>query len=743
MIEDRELRELFKTESGEHLQNLETGLLRLEKEPADKAALETVFREAHSLKGSARMLGVRDVERIAHRLEDMLGAARKGDEALSAEYLDRIYKGLDAVKKLVDEAVTGASASVDVGAMLDLLAGGGKAEVEKAKEMPPSVAAAQAEAKPQSGEEMRGEPAAEPHGEYRIDTIRVETKKLDELMTQSGELTVMRTRMARILSQVEELAVLGEATVKHISGEYGAGLNGGKNKNASLPGGERMKNLVARLNTLKDAVYEDNSRFEFISGALDGGIRDIRLLPFHTLFNLFPRMVRDMSRERSKEVELEIIGGETKADKRIIEEMKDPIMHMIRNSIDHGIELPDEREKAGKPRAGNIRLSARRTDTNVIIEVADDGRGLNIESIKKTAVKRKMFGEKELEALSPAEVQNLVFASGFSTSSFVTDISGRGIGLDVVRSNVERLKGSVQVESPPAGGCLMRVKLPVTLATARVLLVAAKGNSYAVPIELVDTTRRVFRKDIFSMEGRDTIVVDKQTIPVAKLADILGLPAEEEKVHHGRESGQAPTPCILLSAPGERFGILVDDLLDEQEVVLKPNSAVLKRVRNVAGTTILGNGEICTVLNPDDMLKTLRKRGVAVRLEAEVKAEERKLSVLLVEDSITTRTQEKRILESGGYEVVTAVNGVEALGKLAMRLFDAVITDIMMPEMDGLTLTARIRQDKKYKELPVILVTTLASDEDKRRGLEAGANAYIPKPSFDQKILLETLARLV
>ncbi len=741
MIEDKELRELFKAESGEHLQSLETGLLRLEKEPADKPALETVFREAHSLKGSARMLGVRDVERIAHRIEDMLGGVRKGDVALSAEYLDLIYKGLDAVKKLVHEAVTGDPAGVDVGAMLDILAG--NVEVEKTNEMPPPATASQVAPKPQSREEMSGEPSSEPREEYRIDTIRVETKKLDELMTQSGELTVMRTRMVRLLSQVEEIAVLGEATVKQLSGEYGAGFNGGNKHNASLPGGEQLKQLVVRLKALRDAVDEDNSRLEFISGALDGGIRDIRLLPFSTLFNFFPRMVRDMARERSKDVDIELLGGDSKADKRIIEEMKDPIMHIIRNSIDHGIEPPQEREKANKPRTGKIRLSARRTDTNIIVEAADDGGGLDIELIKKTAIKRNIRSPKELEAMSPAEIINLIFTPGFSTSAFVTDVSGRGIGLDVVRANVDRLKGSIHVESSAGAGCLFRIRLPITLATARVLLVSANGATYAVPLESVDTTRRVFRNDIFPMEGRNTIVVEKRTVPVAKLADILGLPKEGQNIRRPQESGEAPMPCILLSASGERFGILVDDLLDEQEVVLKPQSAVLKRVCNVAGTTILGSGEICTVLNPDDMLKTMRKRSVTVRPEAEGKAEERKLTVLLVEDSITTRTQEKRILESGGYEVVTSVNGVDALSKLAMRPFDAVVSDIMMPEMDGLTLTARIRQDKKYKELPVILVTTLASDEDKKRGLEAGASAYIPKPSFDQKILLEILGRLV
>ncbi|MBI3581855.1 MAG: response regulator [Nitrospinae bacterium] len=478
---------------------------------------------------------------------------------------------------------------------------------------------------------------------------------------------------------------------------------------------------------------------EYIAGALDGGIREARLVPFSALFNLFPRMVRDLARDRSKVVELEIAGGDAKADKRIIEEMKDPLMHLIRNSIDHGLETPEERERAGKPRAGKIRLSAFRTEANIVVEVADDGRGLDVEAIKKTAVKRKMLSEKELEATPPREIENLVFAHGFSTSAFVTDVSGRGIGLDVVRANVEALKGSVQAESKPGVSCVFRVKLPVTLTTARVLLVEAGGGAYAIPMEYVDAALRVAPGDVFHLEGKPAIAPEHRgAVWVAELSDVLGLPKDGE----GARPPAAWRPCVILAVGEDKFGVFVDDLLDEQEVVLKVKSGVLKRVRNVSDATILADGEICSVLNPNDMLRTIRKQSATAGPPVGKKPEERKRSVLLVEDSITTRTQEKRILEGGGYEVVTAVNGVDALEKLSRRSFDAVVSDVIMPEMDGLALTTRIRGDKRNKDLPVILVTTLASDEDKKRGLEAGANAYIPKPSFDQKILLETLERL-
>lgn len=722
MIEDKELRELFKAESAEHLQSLEAGLLRLEKEPENKSTLETAFRDAHSLKGAARMVGVTGVEKISHRVEDMLGKAVKGTNPSSPEFMDRIYKALDSVKKLVHAAVTGEAADVDVSRVLGLLDGVAD-EGEATKTAPPTS----------SPDEV----SKTTFEDYRIDTIRVETKKLDDLMAHTGELAVMKTRTARVLSQVEEITALCEAAVKGKSLVYDVAGNSGL-------GMEKIKTLVPKLTALRDALFEDNSRLEYIAGALDGGIRDIRLIPFSALFNLFPRMARDLAKERAKIVELEIIGGDVKADKRFIEEMKDPIMHLIRNSIDHGIERPDERELAGKPRAGKIRLSAHRTDANIVVAVADDGRGLDIPAIKKTALKKRMVSEKELETMPPREIENLVFAHGFSTSAFVTDVSGRGIGLDVVRSNVEALKGSVQVEFTPGAACVFRVKLPVTLTTARVLLVSATGRSYAIPMEFVDASIRVMSADIFTLEGKSAIAMEnKNVVWVANLADVLGLSMKKE----GSENANNATPwrpCVILAVGADKFGLFVDDLLDEQEVVLKPKGGILKRIRNVADSTILADGEICAVLNPNDMLRTIRKQSAtAVSPSAEKKGEERKLSILLVEDSITTRTQEKRILEGAGYEVVTAVNGLDALEKLAMRGFDAVVSDIMMPEMDGLALTTSIRRDKNNKDLPVILVTTLASYEDKKRGLEAGANAYIPKPSFDQKILLETLERLV
>ncbi|MBI1987538.1 MAG: hybrid sensor histidine kinase/response regulator [Nitrospinae bacterium] len=794
MIEDEELRVLFKTESEEHLQRLDEGLLRLEANPNDRVTLEDVFREAHSLKGASKMLGVTDVEIIAHRFEDMLGSAKRGETVLSPKIIDYLYQKLDEIRKLVCQAVTGEPSDVSVSSILAAFpvdapatepeetgeTAHGDAEIDDSiplrtpspssstqpmpdlgnsanRDLPSAIGPFQSQPSnfPPSPIGPRGSP---------IETIRVAPQKLDGLITQAGELTVTKTRIVRRLIGIEEAVGLWEEWNRDAFAHRSLLSEIGTERNRIFERGarnhddgrklihfhererERLERLGILLNRMKIEASEDNARLQFIVSELEEGIRAVRLLPLSTIFNLFPRMVRDISRDQSKEIQLLIEGGETTADKRILEEIKDPLMHMIRNAIDHGIESPEERKRSGKSRSGTIRLRAYQTATNIVIELMDDGRGLDIETIKRTAVKREIYPEEKVAAMTPAQIQSLIFAYGFSTSSFVTDVSGRGVGLDVVRANVERLKGTIQLESAFRAGCIFRVQLPITLTTARVLIAAVKGQNYALPVEFVQTSRWVSPQDIFSVEGRQTIALDGRPVSVARLSDLLELraihsmaPSKEEKVSETEKE----LPCIVLSIGEERLGLLVDSLLEEQEVLLKSLGGMLKRVRNVSGATILATGEICMILNPQDLLKTIRKRVASVSPEKPAEEVERKKHILLVDDSITTRTQEKRILESAGYEVIIAIDGVDAFNKLSIRSFDAVVSDIQMPNMDGLTLTEKIRRDKRYKELPIILVTTLSSEEDKKRGIEVGANAYITKPTFEQKVLLDTLRRLV
>ena len=908
MIEDEELRITFKIASEEHLQKLDEGLLYLEKNPTDEARIGELMREAHSLKGDSGMLGVKDVATLAHQWEHLLGSVKRGENTFNSETCDRLYSGLEAIRELVREAVTGEPSNVNTFYVLAHLMGAPQQEAPKAQEPPTEIAPteiAPTEAEPREAEpptkpipreslsaplqgqilsqestvkaysaeeetptesvdsetptitpteessqkakpselydkpgsvpaakkirkedsspqakeetktktsspisaslprpraatgqrqptflqtpeslkqdalkqdalkqdaqpsprQDKGEEATAPgetaaasaiqesqgsSGTYRIETIRVETQALDALMTQTGELTVTKSRLSRRLAEVEQILNLWEAWSRDA---FANRFNFEEVKNRSDAGSwqklqtfhdrleERLEQLGSLALSLRNSVYEDSAKLDIISDELEEGIRKVRLLPLSTIFNMFPRMVRELARQQEKLVELSIVGEQTRADKRILEEMKDPLMHAIRNAIDHGIELPRERELEGKTAQANIILKGYQTASNVIIEVTDDGRGLDIDKIKQTALARGLVRQEELAMMTPNQIQSLIFSPYFSTRTFVTEVSGRGVGLDVVRANVERLKGSIQVESIPGKGTTLRFQLPTTLATAHVLLVSVNGIAYALPVEFVHTAKLVSEEDIFSIEGRDAILFEGQPISVARLGDLLELSYSGESQYYLSQTTNRP--CIICQVGEERLGLLVDASIDEQDVVLKPQSKLLKRVRNVSGATILGTGEVCMVLNPYDLMKSARKQAVSDLRTETKKAVNVKKIILLAEDSIATRTQEKRILENAGYEVVAAVDGLDAFNKLKSRDFDALISDVQMPNMDGLQLTAKVREYKEYSELPIVLVTSLAKDEDKRRGAEAGANAYITKSAFNQELLLETLKRLI
>ena len=829
MIEDEELRDVFKIASEEHLQKIDEGLLYLEQHPGDSAKLEELLRETHSLKGDAGMLAVKNVASLAHQIEHILGGVKRGETELNRDISDRLSQGLDAIRKLVDEAVTGEDSGVNTFYVLASMMGASnqpqletptaepissqiheeelvkmqftdsetapsetnsetssaanldnnysfstlQSEQElllQAQNLPTASGAATASA---SQPTVSGSSSSS----YRIETIRVATQNLDDLMTQAGELTVTKTRLVHRLSDIEKLTNLWEtwtreAFMNRLAFHQIETEQNGSKKNAIViqlqnyyqRTEERLERLGTLVNRLKNRFHEDTARLELITEELESEIRTLRLLPLSTIFNLFPRAVRDLTKREGKEVELVIEGAETRADKRILEEMKDPLMHMIRNAIDHGIETPEERKKLGKLPVATLRIKGYQTASNIIIEVADDGRGLNLDRIKQTAIKRNICTLEELANMTENQIQSLIFAAGFSTRTFVTEVSGRGVGLDVVRTNVEALKGSIQVESISGKGCTFRLQVSTSLATANVLIVAVEGIAYALPIEFIETAKLVAYDDIFAIEGKSTIVSDGQPLSVAYLVDLLELknrgwlPNNREwRQESWREvnrqiqgefltSNSAKMSCIILKVGEERLGLFIDALIDEQDVVIKPQSKLLKRVRNVSGATILGTGEVCMVLNPHDLIKSVRKqvssRGVS-GARSPIETVSRKQVILLAEDSIATRTQEKRILEGAGYEVVTAVDGLDALNKLKTRYFDALISDVQMPNLDGLGLTIKIRQQREYSELPIILVTSLASDEDRKRGADAGANAYIPKGTFNQDVLIETLKRLV
>lgn len=748
MIDDPELRDIYKTACAERMQKLEECLMHLEKHPGDREQLEDFLREIHTLKGDSRMLGVQGVETLTHQIEEVLAGVKRGENNLTAELCDRLYQGLDAMRQFVHEAVTGVAPSVNLFYVLARLMGAQSSPVSEDEELlpadtpiftepvaaadiplfendlfpeppitaleddlfsetpvtapseaiaasfdllnddlflpeppvlpkilptPPSLPVKQPEITPAPVPEAKVKPQPAPAAEasetaqtsnYQIDTIRVEPQKLDTLMTQAGELTVTKLRIAQRMGEIEEILTLWEEwsrdafVNRSVFDKIELGLHANNIKqlqNFQHRSEQRLERLGSLINHLKSTAYEDTARLDIVTGELESGIKTLRLLPLSNMFALFPRLVRDLAKQQGKEINLVIEGGDTKADKRILEEMKDPLLHLLRNAIDHGIETPQERESLGKPRTATIRLRGYQSASSIGIEVTDDGRGLNIDSIKRTAVRRGLHREEELEAMTTAQIQSLIFAPGFSTRTTVTEISGRGVGLDVVRANVERMKGTIQIESLPGMGCEFRIKLDTTLATTQVLIVEVNRMSYALPVEFVQTNLLVSRQEIFALEGSQTIAIEGQPVSVAWLADLLELPA----IAPSLKSAAKMLPCVIVQVGSDRLGLLVDALLDRQDIVLKPQSKLLKRIRNVTGATILGTGEVCMVLNPQDLLKSVQKKPVALHASESSQQAQTKQKLLLVEDSIIIRTQVKRLLESAGYDVTAAVDGAE------------------------------------------------------------------------------------
>ena len=755
MIDDEELAQLFKAESAEHLARLDDGLLHLEKTPTDQAILEEVFRESHSMKGAARMLGLSKIETASHGLEALLNTARKGETPLTPEAIEQMTVVLGELRKLVQEALT---PNAEFG--LHPQEVGHAVPVADATTATLRNSEFNTDEKPDTSIDTPQSAIPTPQSNtppsafdsFRIETVRVETRKLDDLLTLVGELSVIEGRGQH--RQLLMDALLEQwATLERNHRKFQLMLRGAETETGTSEALRQMlhteadvlEQLGAQIKGARNAFYEDGAHLQITVNTLKERVHAARLLPLSTVFALFPRMVRDLAKQHNKEVKMEIEGGDISVDKRILEEMKDPLMHLLRNAIDHGIESPAARASQGKTRSGTIRLRAVQESSSILLEVRDDGSGLNVAAIRQAALQRGLHDETTLDAMTPAQLQQLILLPGFSTRASVTELSGRGVGLDVVRVNVERMKGSIRIESVLHQGTAMQMRLPLSLSTSRLLLVRVFDHLYGLPIEFVHTSLRVREEDVFPLEGRPAIKLRGKSLIAPRLADLLALP---DSPHSPKDNEKVSdlTVCIVIQVGDERLGLRVDELLDEEAVVAKPLSAPLLRIRNVSSLTILGSGEICAVLNPADLLrsaKTSAEFGMRSEDSISPSAISTPHCILLVEDSALVRAMEKRILVDAGYEVVVAVDGVNALNELGSRTFAAVVSDVNMPNMDGLTLTTRIRLQPRYKSLPVILVTSLASDEDKQRGLEAGANAYIAKPSFDQRVLLETLKRLI
>ena len=747
----------FRVEADEHIQAMSSGLVELEKVPAGEQrseSVERIYREAHSLKGAARAVNLADMESVCHALESVFAGLKNNHVAATPSLFDLLHQTLEALRGFL-AAADPSKAGMQKQAVAPLIR---RLEAALVGAVPATHETASARFAAAAEPAMSADPAATPRDSDRgAETIRVRTAKLDSLMRQTEELLAPRLAAGE---RARELRALGtelgawkkafakvRPAMRAVERSFGRKTNGAAMAQRELTKlleyldaePTQMNLLYDRLAKLESAVAHDHRALSAMVDGLLHDVKEMHMLPFSSLLEAFPRLARELAREQGKQVELVIRGDEIEIDRRILEQIKDPLNHLFRNCLDHGVEQPATREQKGKPAHATVSIAVAHNDgSKVEILIADDGTGIDVAKVKAAAGKLGMVPAGELEKMDEREALALVYESGVSTSPIVTDLSGRGLGLAIVRERVERLGGTIALETQVDKGTSFRIVLPLTLATFRGVLVRAGDRTFIIPAVSVERVSLVAAKDIRTVENRETIALDAQALSLVHLADVLEIPRAP-----GESADSAQVVVLALGI--DRIAFRVDEVLAEQEVLVKGLGRQLKRVRNLGGASVLGTGQVVPVLNVPDLMRSAMKPAASPVASAsgEQRAAVAKRAILVAEDSITSRALIKNILESAGYSVTTAVDGVEAYTTLKTGTFDLVVSDVEMPRMDGFDLTAKLRSDKQLAQIPIVLVTALESREHRERGIDVGANAYIVKSSFDQSNLLEIVRRLL
>ncbi len=682
----------FVEEARDHLRRMEDGMRALEAAPADQETINTIFRSAHTIKGSSRMLKLTAINTLAHKLEDVLGAVREGGLVPAPALISLLQRAVDTIAAQVEQVADGRDVAEAEAALISDLA---KAmNGDSVGSAPPSPTPA-----PDSTSV-----------DVRVkspDTVRIPLGKLDEVIKLMGEVVSTHGRLRQRVADLREL----ERRVQ--AGEYRC------------------------LHDFAHALRDDVQHQELLMEELLGKALIMRMLPLSVVFESAPRMVRDLARSIGKDVTCVVSGQEIELDRQLIDRLGDPLVHLLRNAVDHGIEDPATREAKGKPRRGQVRISARQDGGGVVIEVGDDGAGLPLEAIRDKAVRKGVMSAEQAAALSEAEVIDLIFLPGFSTNAIITDVSGRGVGMDVVKSCiVDDLQGGISVETRSGGGTTFSLRLPLSLAVMRLLLVDVGGQTVGFTGQQVSQIVRVPSDHLLTVAERPVVVVHNEFIPVARLAELLSLP-----------SGTGPEPdavlLVVVAVRGEKLALRIDDLIDERDMVIKPLPEHLRHLPLVSGLVVTGRNALVSVLHAPALVDAARRVRGESHTTAGSSTDGAGGRVLIVDDSLNTREIERDVLEAYGYQVTLAEDGVDGLNKARAGTFDAILTDVEMPNMDGFSLTASLRQDERYRDTPIIIITSREKEEDKRRGIQVGANAYIVKGDFNQSNLLDTLRSLI
>jgi two-component system chemotaxis sensor kinase CheA len=757
-MSDSDLLNIFWVEVTDHLRTLNSGLLTIEAQTAhdDAELLRELNRAAHSLKGAARAVGMSLIERLAHALEDLFELAMQRRLVLSSDRCDLIYDALDCIQNTMDGQETPTDTLAQVFTRLEQVA---LAPSLPTAQPPPSVviraSAPESNPVPTVSHAMTVPPVPEEGTAVTRPTdehVRVSATRLDRLMGEVSELLVTRMHGEERLHDIQRLQHMNQRWQREwrsVRAAYIRLARWVQNRPQDAP--EEIRELFQFLETNQRYMLEESRELNRLRRELDqfhtqlGLLTDqvqedvsgMRLVPFETVTPVFQRLTRDLARDTGKQVQLDVIGAALEMDKTVLDTLTEPLMHLIRNAVDHGIESVEERARSGKPPAGRIRLILEQRGKEIVITLADDGHGLNAERIARAARRSGVIGNtQEAAALSVDDLNNLIFLPGLSTRDSVSSLSGRGMGMDIVRARVENLRGRVGVQSVPGKGSTFTLRIPSSLTRLSCVVLRAGDQDFAVPSASVARMLTLPRSDVFTAEGRPFFLFNGHPIPVISLADLLGIPA-------GTPADADTLPLLVLAAEEDAVAFEVEALFSEEELVLKPLGSEIANTPFLSGAALLGGGDILIVLDPNELIRESDSPLHPVLHSAPPppvpEPQARRLRVLVVDDSITTRTLEKHILERAGFDVLIAVDGEQGWERLADTAVDLVISDVEMPRLTGLELTQRIRSSPKFAQLPIVLLTSLDKPDQRESGLKAGADAYLVKSHFNQEELLHVI----
>jgi len=675
------LRTLFVQEAEQRLGRLSQLVLELEQNDLvdTSGVIAEVFREVHTLKGSAAVVGFENVVQYAHALEERLGQLRSGAVVPTEAIIDTLLVDVDHLSSIIWASVDGQNGDQRSGPPslegIEAFAQTSSARPSPVSLPVPSGLGTTAAEVPRTAAPRSGS-----------NTVMVPIERLDELIRMVGEAAAGHLRVGRVLSE--------------------------------------------RLGVGADDLSEFADLSRLLNGLQERAMRT-RMVPVSTITDSFQRAVRDAAKALGKNVRWEVRGEDTELDRGVLHELSDSLLHLVRNAIDHGIETPDQRVAAGKPAQATIRLHAMQLGSEVTIAVTDDGGGIDLDRVREHAGRVGI----DVDGMADEELQQLIFRSGFSTARFVSDISGRGVGLDAVRANVEAVRGRVEVRSQPGIGCEFRIVVPITLAVLRCLFVDVGGQRFGLPLHRVTTVQSEDASSILHAEGRRILQLDGLPVQLSDLGDLLGVPSTRT----------GPATFVIVNGAAGRHAFSVDRLAGQRDVVVKGLSAPMPRLEVLAGASVEPDGSILFVLDPAGLIERSRRSGRRYVEEAvsETITPLRSGRLLVVDDALTVRELQRSILERAGFDVTVAADGVEALAHFDKEVFDLVLTDVEMPRMDGFTLTERIRARPTQGHVGILILTSLASDADRRRGMEAGADGYIVKSAFDEQALLTAVDRAI